>query len=300
VRYIEVIARVSAADAAATADILSDVTEAGVWVETPFSQSDLESDAQVDVSATHAVHAYIPADTDRAGVLLEVRQRLDGLGLEADIEARVVADEDWAESWKEHFHVERYGRRLVVVPSWREFRSGEGDVVIMLDPGMAFGTGQHETTRMCLEAIERALRGGERVLDIGSGSGILSIAAGKFGAQSLQAIDIDPVCVRVTQENASANGVDIRAAAGSLGRAWPFETELDCFDVILANIIARVIIDMAPEIATMLTPGGGRLIASGIIEKHEGAVVEALEACGLQIESTRGLGEWRCIEALRL
>jgi len=299
VRYIEITAAVRASDADHAADILRDVTGSGIWIETPFSQPDLEAEATVALDGTYAVHAYIPGDADRGGTVLDAKRRLTDAGIPSDLEARIVAAEDWAEAWKEHFHVERYGRRIVVVPSWRQHEPLPGDAVLTLDPGMAFGTGQHETTRMCLEAIERAVTPGARVLDVGCGSGILAIAAAKLGARDVTAVDIDPVCVKVTAENAAANGVTLRVAQGSLGPAWPFESPPSpAYDVVVANIIARAIVDMAADLAGSLAPNG-RLIASGIIAEREAEVVCALEAQDLRVESVRAMGEWRCIEAVR-
>jgi ribosomal protein L11 methyltransferase len=210
-----------------------------------------------------------------------------------------VAQEDWAEAWKEHFQVERYGNRIVVVPSWRTYEPQLDDVILTLDPGMAFGTGQHETTRMCLEAIERVVSPGMRVLDVGCGSGILSIAAAKLGASAVCAVDIDPVCVRVSTENIALNKVAVESREGSLGDAWPFDDSPgDAFDVVVANIIARAIIDMAQDLAAALTPRG-KLIVSGIIAEREAEVRAALEVLGLRVESARAMGEWRCIEATR-
>jgi ribosomal protein L11 methyltransferase len=299
VRYIEILAQVATADAERAADILRDVTVGGAWIDRPFTQRDLESDAVVSTSGTSTVHAYIPADGDNGGAVLAARAGLDAAGIAAEIEARVVAQEDWAEAWKEHFQVERYGERIVVVPSWREYERQPDDVALTLDPGMAFGTGQHETTRMCLEAIERAVSAGARVLDVGCGSGILSIAAAKLGASAVRAVDIDPVCVRVSAENVALNNVAVEVCEGSLGEAWPFEDAPDgAFDVVVANIIARAIIDMADDLTGALTPGG-RLIVSGIIAEREAEVVTALQTQGLRVESARAMGEWRCIEALR-
>lgn len=298
-RYIEILTQVAAADAERTADILRDITDGGVWIETPFSQRDLESDAEVDLVGTYVVHVYIPSDGDRGGALLDARAQLTAAGIDCELEARLVADEDWAEAWKDHFHVERYGERIVVVPSWRTHEAQPDDIIITLDPGMAFGTGQHETTRMCLEALERAVAPGARVLDVGCGSGILAIAAVKLGATSITAVDIDPICVRVTKENAAINHTSIRTAVGSLGDAWPFgDRPAGAYDVIVANIIARAIIGMSADLASALAPGG-RLITSGIIGEHEAAVVAALEAQGLRVDSVRAMGEWRCIQAVQ-
>ena len=296
-RYIEIIAEVPATDADRTADILRAVTEGGLWIEATFSQADLESDAVVLPDGRSRVYAYLPADGDRGGAVLQVRDGIDAAGIRAEIETRVIADEDWAEAWKEHFHIERYGERIVVVPSWREYAAQEGEAVVTLDPGMAFGTGQHETTRMCLEALDRRIVPGLRMLDVGCGSGILAIAAAKLGACDIHAVDVDPLCIDVARANAISNGVEVAAAAGSLGDRWPFSDPARSFDIVAANIIANPLIDMASDFAYALAPGGS-LIASGVIASREAEVVNAFTAAGLQVSVIRPLGEWRCIEAV--
>lgn len=298
-QYLEITATVSAPEVEPAADVLRALTSADVWIETPFTQPDLESDAVVEVRGPVRVHGYLRDGA--AGGIEAARAAFAAAGVAAELSERTVAEEDWAESWKEHFHVERFGRRIVVVPSWRTHAPAPDDVVITLDPGMAFGTGQHETTRMCLEALERAVRPGMAVLDAGCGSGILSLAAAKLGAGAVLAVDVDPDCVRVTRENAGANGVDttVTAATGSLGEAWPFDEPADGrFDVVVANIIARVVIEIAGPLVRALKPGG-RLIVSGVIGEREREVADALAAAGAGVESTRAMGDWRCIEAVR-
>jgi len=298
VEYVEVIATVPASQTEQAADALRAATGGDVWIDAPFTQADLESDAVIRRDGSAQVHAYVPRDRG-GGIVAEAARALRAEGIEPRVAVRDVAEEDWAESWKEHFHVERYGERIVVVPSWRAFEPVPGDVVLKLDPGMAFGTGQHETTRMCLEAIERHVRPGMRVLDAGCGSGILSIAAALLGAREVRAVDIDPNCVRVTAANARANGADaiVRAAEGSPGSAWPFPEPAAGFDVVVANIIARVIIEIAAPLVAALAPGG-RLIVSGVIGERERETCAALAAAGARVESVRAMGDWRCIEAV--
>ena len=299
--YIEITAAVATADAERASDAMRSVTGGDVWIETPFTQADLESDAIVSTNGASLVRGYVPDDGAILAIESAARDALAAAGIAAEITQHNVAEEDWAEAWKEYFHVERFGERIVVVPSWRDFDAQPRDVVLTLDPGMAFGTGQHETTRMCLESIEQRVVPGMRVLDVGCGSGILSIAAAKLGAREVVAVDIDPNCVRVTDDNARANGVEqiVHAATGSLGEEWPFDEPASAqYAIVVANIIARVIVALAPAIVAALAPGG-RLIASGIIAAREDEVVAALSSAGMRVESSRTMGEWRCIEALR-
>ncbi|HXK32990.1 MAG TPA: 50S ribosomal protein L11 methyltransferase, partial [Dehalococcoidia bacterium] len=181
-RYLQLTVTVAGCDAEAAAGVLRDITKSGLWVEHPFTQADLETDAAVDPSQPARIHAYVSGERAATDWMREVRAGLGHAGVQAAVESRYVAEEQWADAWKEHFHVERYGR-IVVVPSWRAFDPQPGDVTLTLDPGMAFGTGQHETTRMCLEALDRHVRPGMRVLDVGSGSGILAVAAARLGAR---------------------------------------------------------------------------------------------------------------------
>lgn len=298
-QYTEFTVRVAAADAEGACDAVRAIAEADVWIERPFTQPNLESDALIDRAAPAVVHVYVPmARTNGVGKRMQAAMLASGVA--ATIDERTVDEEDWAESWKEHFHVERFGERLVVVPSWRTFDPQPSDVVLTLDPGMAFGTGQHETTRMCLETIERLVTPGARVLDVGCGSGILSVAAARLGARDVVAVDVDEHCVRITKENAQANGVGaiVRAGEGSLGADWPFDVPAAGFDVVVANIIAPVIIAVARELVAALAPSG-RLVASGIIGEREAETCAALEATGARIDSMRAMRDWRCIEAVR-
>ena len=291
-------AEVAARDADAASSLLRTFADGGAWIEAPFAQPDLESDAVSLNGAPVRVHVYLRGADAEANASLG-RMALATAGIDAVVTVRGVDEEDWAESWKEHFHVERFGKRVVVVPSWRAYDPAPEDVVITLDPGMAFGTGQHETTRMCIEALERVVKAHDRVLDAGCGSGILSLVAAKLGAREVVAVDIDDACARITSENARANGVEsvVRAAQGSLGDAWPFDESPDGrFDVVVANIIARVIVELAQPLVDVVADGG-RLIVSGIIEEREAEVRAAIEAAGLRVEHVRAMADWRCIEA---
>lgn len=324
-RYIEISARIAGADVEAACDALRELGSGGLSIEGGAVRTVPGVDDVAAAQDQVVVRVYAP-DCDAQHALIEARRALGEAGVAGGVEVRLVAEEDWAESWKEQFQVERFGQSIVVVPSWRTYDATAGDAVIMLDPGMAFGTGQHETTRMCLEALERAvtaegdmrhqtsdIRGGEadslrqravrrgRVLDVGCGSGILAIAAAKLGADQVYALDLDENCVRVTAENVRGNGVDraVRAAVGSVGAAWPFADEPQGrFDVVVANIVANTIVELAPEMVRALRVGG-RLIVSGVIAERVGQVVDALERAGVRVDAVRTMGEWRCIEGTR-
>jgi ribosomal protein L11 methyltransferase len=226
---------------------------------------------------------------------------------------RELADEDWRDAWKKYFGVQRVGQRLVIVPSWVEHRPKPDDIVLRIDPGMAFGTGQHPTTAMCLAALEETLttfggsasqadagrsRGpniGPSVLDLGCGSGILAIAAAKLGASRIVAIDIDPQAIKATRANAAENGVAdvIEAREGTL------ESESEQFDIVVANISGLTLERLAPLLARALAPGG-RLIASGFLEDAEDGLRAAFAGAGLSVERTVEDGIWRAIIARRL
>ncbi len=217
-------------------------------------------------------------------------------GAVGPLAVRHLAEEDWAEAWKNHFHVHRVGRRVVVKPTWRQYAPQRDDIVIELDPGMAFGTGLHPTTRLCIQALEDTVQQGARVLDLGTGSGILALAAARLGAGTVLALDVDPVAVRIARENVAANGLGelIRVEQGGS----PPSPSSGPFDLIVANIIARVIAELAQPLAAALRRGG-ILIASGILVEREPAVTAALAAAGLAVDERRRDGDWLALLAHR-
>jgi len=228
----------------------------------------------------------------------------EGLGARVDVtrpaivRTRVVHEEDWAAAWKAHFPVLRVGRRLVIRPTWRRHHRQPDDVVLALDPGMAFGTGLHPTTRLCLAALESAAdRGvvdGARVLDVGCGSGILAIAAIRLGAARALGVDTDPIAVEATMANARRNRVTRRVAA----RAGSVPSGESPFDVILANLIAGVLVPLARPLHDELRPGG-LLLASGIFIDREAEVRDAFETAGLRVIGRSEDGDWVAIDAIR-
>ncbi|MFH1486310.1 MAG: 50S ribosomal protein L11 methyltransferase [Chloroflexota bacterium] len=208
------------------------------------------------------------------------------------LEERELAEEDWANAWKEHFDIHRVGHRLVIRPPWKEYAPTAEDVVIKVDPGMAFGTGLHPSTRLCLVAIERWLQPGMSVLDLGTGSGILAIAAAKLGASSVLALDTDLVAVEAAKANTEANGLKKAIAIGH-GTLTP-EQAPGPFNLIAANIIARVIIDLAEPMVRRLLPGG-ILISGGIIADRLSEVLDRFESLGTNLKDSSAEGDWRTV-----
>ena len=221
--------------------------------------------------------------------LLSLKASADGLALGTlQMETKGVADEDWSENWKQYYKPFRVGTRLVVKPSWEPFEAGENDLIIELDPGMAFGTGTHETTNMCMRLMEKFWQDGMRVMDVGTGSGILAIAAAELGARDVLAIDIDPDAVKVAKENVRRNSVDarVRVVQGDLVKSEAMPCELA-----VANIVADAICMLAQPMTRHLVPGG-LLICSGIIREREADVQAAVKAAGYAPVDRLEQGEW--------
>ena len=296
----------------AVSEILTRFAPGGTSVEPGFGLTDEGLGAVVDPTKPAIVRAYLPglepAAVERsiaeAGAALGHLQAF-GLRPIGDLRTRLVHEEDWAEAWKRHFPVLRIGRRIVIRPTWRRHRRRPDDVVLSLDPGMAFGTGLHPTTRLCLAALEaladegglsrgQARDGRARVIDVGCGSGILAIAAGKLGAGELLGVDTDPIAVESTRLNARLNGLARRlpAVRGSVpsGRGP--------FDLVVANLIASLLVQLAPALRDEMAPGG-RILASGIFRDREADVREAFLAAGLTMGRRWAEEDWVALEALR-
>jgi ribosomal protein L11 methyltransferase len=242
------------------------------------------------------VRAYLPADEQLRVNRRRVEEALWHLGQIRPIPPptfRSVAEADWAEAWKEHLTVLHIGQHIVVRPSWLDYVPAPGDVVIQLDPGMAFGTGLHPTTQMCMVALEKWLRPHAAVLDLGTGSAILAIAAAKLGAGQVLAVDNDPVAVETARSNVITNGVReaVRVVRGSLAEAS------GDYDLVVVNILASVIVRMLQEgLAARMCPGG-ILIIAGIIASQESEVVTALERESLAPVSRLQREDWVCLVA---
>jgi ribosomal protein L11 methyltransferase len=280
------------------ADFLVELTGNGVGIDNlhldTFSLDTLED------TPTKCVKGYLPLD----GALEEMRIRVEhfladhgpsfaGFVYVAPV-ITVVRNEDWANNWKVHFKPVRIGERLVIKPTWEEYRKDEGDLVIEIDPGMAFGTGAHPTTKMCLESIERICfneNGGklpEGLLDVGTGSGVLSIAGALMGATRITAVDIDPEAVRVTLENLELN----RVAEVVEASTTPLGDLPGAYGVVVANILAEELVRLADQLTAKLAPGGW-LILSGILTEKEQFVCDGFAGLTF-VENTRE-AEWSCL-----
>ncbi len=247
------------------------------------------------------VTAYFPCDHKLGRRIGKLRQRLDKVnsqylpGSIKDISFSHVREEDWANSWKAYYKPVKAGERIVIKPTWENYLPAADEIIVELDPGMAFGTGTHPTTVMCIKALEKLIRGGETVFDIGTGSGILSITAAKLGASQVKAVDIDEVAVQAARANAALNGVDgtVEVIAGNLldvvrGRA----------DIVVANIVADVIIRVCPD-AFKAVKKGGLFVASGIIATRVDEVVDHVGRAGFTVRDTVCEGDWVAMAAVR-
>jgi ribosomal protein L11 methyltransferase len=278
-------------------ELLNRYTTGGVAIEEPIELIDEGQEYRVLTGQPIKVHAYLPIDGKEEAARQQVAEglwHLSSLGPQfvGDLQTRVVHEEDWANAWKDYYHVTHIGQRLVIRPSWREYIPINNEVVLELDPGMAFGTGLHPTTRMCLEQIEQRTRPGVCVLDVGTGSGILALAAAKLGAANVHCIDNSSVAVESAVANAETNHLSdcINVVLGVLDETE--STRLSGqYDLVLANIIARVIGSIAPYLAQVLAPDG-MLITSGIIEDRRHEAEQPLLAAGLKLIDQVMIDDW--------
>lgn len=278
VRWLEFASRVDGEAVEAVSEVFSRVAIGGVVVE-----PDLEpgADDGFTVGALATIRAYVPLDDaapDKQRTVEEGLWHLRAIWPVGELDVREVADQEWATAWKKHYSTFRVGRRIVIRPSWLEYSPTADDVVVSLDPGAAFGTGLHPTTRRCLELLEEFVKPGATVLDVGTGSGILSLASAGLGASRIVAVDVDPIAVSAARDNVAAGNrqkvVDVRAGGVEV-------VSVDQqFDVVVANIIARVIIQILPRLVERLRPGGC-LILGGVIADRSSDVARELTRLGI-------------------
>ena len=298
----ELTVKVKTEDTARASDVCTVIADMGIYVE---DYSDLENVvwniAHVDLieqellerDRTHSlIHVYIKQEKDALECVEFIKARLDAEGIEYETSIVGVNEEDWANNWKQYYHTQRIGKRIVVTPSWEEYEPTGDDVQMRLDPGMAFGTGTHDTTRLCLELLEECVTPETRILDVGTGSGILSVGGVLLGAPSALGVDIDPIAVKVANENAEINEVTDK-------------TEFVCgdltdkvhgkFEIVTANIVADVIIRLLSTVKNYLLKGGV-LIVSGIIDTRADEVENACHEAGFITEKRLEHGGWVAIK----
>lgn len=282
-------------------------TSLGQWYETPLN----------DIPEGQAIiKGYFAEESDIAAIEQELRPRIEELS-EFDIDTGdyaiscvIVDEEDWANAWKQYFKPIRVSERLTIKPTWEEYTASPGEQIIELDPGMAFGTGTHPTTALCLRTLESVIRGDEEVIDVGTGSGILAIGAIRLGARRVLALDLDPVAVSSATENVRLNGLDADIQVGLsdlLGVLRNSEVqgaaELPIHvtvpvDLIVANILAEIILLFVDDVYAALKPGG-TYIASGIYKNKEADVDAGLQAAGFRIIDRQRDQDWIAFVAVK-
>jgi len=312
--WLEIAVNCDPENAEAVADVLARYAPGGVAIQQnalDLTGREWQPDGPLEpVVSVRAYLALEPGLEEKRRQVEEALWHLRQITPIPEPQFRTIAEEEWANAWKEHFFVTRIGRRLVIKPTWREYTPQAQDVVLELDPGMAFGTGLHPTTQMCLAALEKYVRGGEHVLDLGTGSGILAIAAVKLGAAACLATDIDPVAVEVARANVAANGVQdkVRVEQGSLRQISNIkyqiskdvvrndESALDVwnlkFDILLVNILAKIIVELCGQGLGEAIKPGGLAIFAGLIDTQEAEVREALERAGLTVTERTQEKDW--------
>ena len=237
-----------------------------------------------------SVSVFIPSDRSYADDLAFIRQRCAELGLHPEVELVGVNEEDWANSWKQYYKPVKIGDRIVICPAWEKYTPAEGELVIRMDPGMAFGTGTHETTRLVIRLLEKYTKAGQRMLDVGTGTGILAICASRLGADICRAYDIDPTAVRVARENIKDSGLaNVTCDQSDLLKQVSLEGGR--YDLVCANIVADIIIRMTPDVGKYMKDDAV-LLASGIIAERCDDVVACFEANGFKVVEKLTDNDW--------
>ena len=237
-----------------------------------------------------SVSVFIPSDRSYADDLAFIRQRCAELGLHPEVELVGVNEEDWANSWKQYYKPVKIGEKIVICPAWEKYTPAEGELVIRMDPGMAFGTGTHETTRLVIRLLEKYTKAGQRMLDVGTGTGILAICASRLGADLCRAYDIDPTAVRVARENIKDSGLtNVTCDQSDLLKQVSLEGGQ--YDLVCANIVADIIIRMTPDVGTYMKDDAV-LLASGIIAERCDDVVACFEANGFRVVEKLTDNDW--------
>lgn len=290
--------------------MMMDVGIEGIEIEDkiPLSEKD-RSQMFVDIlpegpadDGTARISFYLEPEQDNGAILAAVQEGLDeirswGVDVGAGtMEATQTEDKDWINNWKEYFH-QFYIDDILVIPSWEEVKAEDKDkMVLHIDPGTAFGTGMHETTQLCIRQLRKYITPETRLLDVGTGSGILSILSLMFGAGEALGTDLDPCAIEAVEENKKANGIPgekFQVLTGNIITEKEVQDKVgyECYDIVVANILADVLVNLTPVIVKSLKPGG-IYITSGIIDDKEGVVADAVRAAGMEILETTYQGEW--------
>ena len=241
-----------------------------------------------------AVSVFLTAESNIGELRSYLSERIGALSLEASVETEGMREEDWAEAWKKYYHPIPLGR-VTVVPAWEEYTPKEGEAVIRMDPGMAFGTGTHETTRLVMEMMQEEDLSGKRVLDVGTGSGILALCASKLGARECYAYDIDPIAVRVARENVEKDGAS-NVFCGVSDLLSGVDLAGGKYDFVLANIVSDIILRLLPDLSDYMADGG-RVILSGIIGERAEEIREAAKKHGFTLVGEAEERDWYAILA---
>ena len=279
----------------------------GVVIEQPNEELKLKSDStlideewgedSVERSVHHSVTGYFPDNEFFESRYSSFKIKLDQLkdiidtNIKLSSQTKDIDEEDWAHSWKVFFKAVRITRRIVIKPTWQEYKSEHNDIVIEIDPGMAFGTGTHQTTALCIKMIERYMRSGDSFLDIGTGSGILSIVAAKYGACEITGVDIDEIAVNITKKNLHLNNVKQKC---SIKMGTIDEVIGKKFDFVVANITSEILVSCLSKIKTVLK-NGSTLILSGIISRNLNEVQKEIKKLGIVIVDISIEDEWVAI-----
>ena len=306
--YSEIVFTVDSKDKEIASDIVGMLNCGGIYIE---DYTDLEDDPTVkQVGIVDEVllekdktkvllHVYADEHTSVEDCIAFVSDRFSSESITYEVEIKHVDEEDYANSWKQYYKPIKIGNRIVIVPEWEPYEKADGEITVALNPGMAFGTGTHETTSMCIEALQDIVFEGDEVLDIGCGSGILSVTALLCGANRADATDIDRNAVNVAYENAELNGVKDRLHATEdniLSAESPIRTAGKKYNVVIANIVADVIIEICGFVKTLIKPYGC-FVASGIISERLDDVVKAMNDNGLCVAAIHEKRGWNCIIA---
>ena len=254
---------------------------------------ELVDEALKNADRAHAVvNLFIGENKNPNEYAAFVRERLNAEHIDAVPELESVIEEDWENSWKKYYHPLRIGEKIMVVPAWQTYDAAPDDVVVSMDSGLAFGSGTHETTRLCACMIEKYLTPEMKAIDVGTGSGILAIIMAKLGAGSVDACDIDPVAVRVARENCEANGVKVNCFVSDLLHDVHIAPKEPLYDFVSANIVADIIMRMAPDLGRIVKLGGS-VAVSGVINEYANEVIEKMDECGFGIADIETDGGWK-------